>query len=179
VLPTVPITEPTELTAGDSWQWDRTLPGFPPADGWTLRYALRGPGRLDIEAQPAGGVYQVRVAAAETTKLPAGSYRWAMAVEHEDGRRHTIATGRIQVAADFAQLEDGLTHAERTLRVIHAAIEGRLTADIESYSINGRAVNKIPLEQLLKLRGHYRSEVRRERNGGRWGRAEVHFGRLG
>ena len=57
------------------------------------------------------------------------------------------------------------THAERTFAVIEAALEGRLTKDLESYQIAGRSISKIPVETLMKMRGRYAGLVREERTG--------------
>ena len=43
---------------------------------------------------------------------------------------------------------------------------GRATADVESYQINGRALNRTPLRELKRLRAEYRTNVWRERNPG-------------
>lgn len=55
-----------------------------------------------------------------------------------------------------------MTHAETMLQAIEAVLEGRITADIEQYSIAGRQITKIPVEELIKLRQYYRLEVIKE-----------------
>lgn len=62
-----------------------------------------------------------------------------------------------------------VTFEERTLAVLEAAIAGRLPAGIESYQIAGRAVNKIPMKELVQLRGQYRAAVWRQQNPGKLG----------
>ena len=51
--------------------------------------------------------------------------------------------------------------------MLDAAIEGRLTTDMEQFTIRGRAVTRIPMPDLMKLRGQYRALVRRQMQGGK------------
>lgn len=56
-----------------------------------------------------------------------------------------------------------MTHAETMLQAIEAVLEGRITADIEQYTIAGRSITKIPIEQLIKLHSHYAILVKLEK----------------
>lgn len=175
---TTPTTEPVQLTAGDSWAWDRSFSAFPAADGWSLTYHLRGAASLDIAAAVAGAGFEVRVPATSTSALPAGSYRLA-GYASNGAERIEVYNAVLTVLPNFAAAgaDAGLSHAERTLRIIEAAIEGRISSDMESYQVNGRAITKIATPELVRLRGHYASRVWRERNPGRLGATvEVSFG---
>jgi hypothetical protein len=141
------------------------LEDFPPADGWALSYALRGPGSLDVAATADGDGYAVAVAAAETAALPAGFYRWAAYVTSGAGERYEVETGALQVAPNFAASSDGRTRAERELAAVEDVLAGRISADVEHFMINGRQVARMPMAELTKMRGHLRAQVRRERTG--------------
>lgn len=54
------------------------------------------------------------------------------------------------------------THAETMLAKIEAVLEGRIDSDVESYSIAGRQITKIPVNELLVLRDKYRAERNNE-----------------
>lgn len=54
------------------------------------------------------------------------------------------------------------THAETMLAKIEAVLEGRLDSDVESYTIAGRQITKIPVTELLALRDTYRAERNNE-----------------
>lgn len=56
-----------------------------------------------------------------------------------------------------------MTHAQRMLDAIEAALEGRVTADVQSYQISGRSITKIPIAELMTLRKQYMVEVANER----------------
>ena len=57
---------------------------------------------------------------------------------------------------------DPRTHARRVLDLIEAAMEGRIPNGMESYTIGGRSINKIPLNQLRELYEKYAQDVRQE-----------------
>lgn len=173
----IPTQEPTQVIAGDSWQWNIAYGDYPASEGWVLAYAFRGPtdlstGSGDITVDGDG--WQIRIPAS-ATNLTAGPYRLIGYVT-KTGERFTVYDAALLVLPNPITAVNAQSHAERTLAVIDAAIEGRLTADVESYQIHGRSVSKIPMSELVKLRAIYASAVERERNPGQFGRAvEVEF----
>lgn len=174
----VPSYIPNVLNAGDSWQWTLALADYP-ADTWTATYYLRGLGKIDVAgvADDAGHLFSAT--AAETGAVLAGSYRYVLKVDDGAGTIETVDAGVVTVRADFATADAGdlQTHAERALALIEAALEGRVTDDVESYQILGRAVSHIPLSELRKLRAQYRSEVALATYGGKLPDTQVQFGR--
>ena len=58
-------------------------------------------------------------------------------------------------------------HASTMLTAIESVLEGRITSDIENYSIAGRQITKIPITELLVLRDRYKSEVQSEEEAAR------------
>ena len=58
---------------------------------------------------------------------------------------------------------------EKTLAVIEAVLSNRMTADIQSYQIAGRSVTKIPITELLAMRGNLRAVIWRQTNPGKLG----------
>jgi len=169
--PPIVTTEPDVLIAGDTWSWDKHVNDYSAADGWQLSYTLQGTEKIDLAwstevvAHPNGVDFRITVPAATTATKTPGSLFWQAYVTKAT-ERHTVGSGVITLKPNLATAAAGSqrTHAEKTLAVIKAALEGRLTSDIESYQIVGRAVNKIPIEQLVKLRGVYESMVYRERH---------------
>jgi hypothetical protein len=77
----------------------------------------------------------------------------------------------IEPSADTSPAGAFQTFEEKTLAAIEAVIAGRVTSDIEAYHIAGRAVTKIPLKELLSLRGLYRGVVWRQQHPGKLGKA--------
>jgi hypothetical protein len=50
------------------------------------------------------------------------------------------------------------------LAKIESILEGRADKDVSSYSINGRSITKMSIDELLKFRAIYRAEVQRQRD---------------
>ncbi|EPP2530238.1 hypothetical protein ACUNME_003225 [Vibrio cholerae] len=157
------MSEPIKLQAGDSITWSREAPGYPAEDGWSLHYALRGPAPIDLSTTGDGAVYQVSVSAADSAKWSAGDYVFScFVVKGED--RQTLGTGRLTILPDLAATNpvDARSHAKRMLDAIEATLEKRATRDQQSYEIEGRRLDRIPIPELLKLRDRYRREHQRE-----------------
>jgi hypothetical protein len=106
----------------------------------------------------------------DTQDLESGTYqliqRWVGSGTY-NGREETVAQTVVSVLTNprTADAGDLQSHAERALAIIEAALEGRLTADIENYQIGGRAVSKIPAKELMSLRRAYQAEVDSQRTG--------------
>lgn len=172
MAPTIPTTEPTVITAGETSKWTISPAEFPTSESWTLEYLFRGAGaNLDVEAEPQdGGGYLVTLPAEKTANLSAGTYQWTCRAT-KDGEVFPVRSGVLEVRADPADQEDGdaETHAAKGLRLIESAIEGRITADHEAYTIGPRSITKIPIAELVRLRSVYAAKVWRERNPGKLG----------
>lgn len=171
MAPTIPRGEPTSAVAGDTWLWSVAYADFPSSEGWTLSYAFRGAGSLDTEASEvvAGtGDVTVTIPATRTADLTPGTYYWTCTATGSGsyaGRKHTAATGVLEVERNLALTAEGdaLTWEERTLPVVEAALTGKLTDDMASYMIGGRQVVTIPVPELVKLRAQLRREIARQR----------------
>ena len=177
----IPIGVPAQIVSGDTLEFDYSNSDFPVADGWALSFVLRGPQDLASEAgqiTTQGDTYKVKIPAASVKLAVTGrstTYGWALYFT-KGSDRVTAATGSTEVLRNPSAAINEKSHNERMLEVIKATLEGRTIADVESYQIDGRAVNNIPYEQLLKARDKYARLVRRDRNPGRLGRSvEVGF----
>lgn len=171
----IPFGHPTSLAAGDTWQWRISFPDYPVADGWVLSYALVSTSRatqspLTWDAgfvTDDGAEYTVTIPAATSDDFAAGGYTLTAYVTLA-GVRHTVYAGRVLVTANAATqtVGAGLTFAETALINIEAVLAGRATADVESFQISGRALNRTPIAELYKMRSRFRTEVWRQRNPG-------------
>jgi hypothetical protein len=187
VAPTTPTGVPSELVAGDSARWRiADLADYPQSESWTPKYELVGKSVL----HQIVGVWQTSgddaqywlftLTPVQTADIEAGRYRLIGRMVGSGtytGREETVSNDVLVVLADPRAADESVfqTHIERTLAVIEAAIEGRLTADIESYQVAGRAVSKIPIEQLVALRASYAAQLRQERSGTFGQRIDVAF----
>lgn len=187
MAPTTPTGVPAEVTAGDSARW--RIPDdadYPESEGWALKYDVVGKSvlhEIEAEFQTSGddiNYWLVSILATATADIAAGRYRIIgrfIGSGDYAGREETVSNDVVNVLPDprAAVAADFQTHNERTLAIIEAAIEGRLTADIESYQVSGRAVSKIPMAELVKLRASYAAAVRQERTGAFGQRIDCEF----
>lgn len=159
--------EPTQLHAGDSIAWERDVPAYPAAAGWSLRYVLSGPARHVLEAL-ATAPYRIELAAADTASWAPGLYRW-VALAINGTQRLTVDSGTLEVAANLetAEPSDARSHAQRMLALIEAALEKRIPKDQQSYEIDGMRLDRIPIERLDALRSKYLRELQRAKNSRR------------
>jgi hypothetical protein len=181
-----------EITKGDSAQWDdvpfRDSTGRSyDALSWTLRYELRGPTRLTLNAVANGPGWRTTLDLAASGGLVAGTYFWA-AYASKAGERATVGTGQLVVKPDLASVAvdgyDGRSQAQKDLDAINAAISARATGGaVQEYTIQDRSVKFMPMTELLALKSRYEAIVRRERQGealanglGTPGRVLVRFG---
>ena len=197
MAPTTPTGFPASVRIGDSIRF--RIPDhadYPQSEGWDLQVWLQGDARLvddtdiTVAFQSSGDdAYHWLVTADQTATSTLtiesgteGRYRWIgrFAGSGDYAGRYETVYGELCLVEQnpAAAATSFQTHNERTLAVIEAALESRLTSDIENYQIAGRAVSKIPVADLVKLRAHYAAAVKIERSG-RLGRAhQIHFTRV-
>ena len=152
---------PKIFSAGETVKFRRFVPDYLPSDGWT--YALHLNGALAVlhkDGVADGDGYLVTIN--PTDSLPAGDYRYLERVSNATtGEAHNVGEGVVKVELDLALAAPGacISHAERMLALIEAAIEKKVPDDLKSYSIGGRAVVTMDVDELKKLRAQYRTEV--------------------
>ena len=153
--------EPEKLTAGVTWKWKKTISDYP-ASEWTLTYYLRKDGATatSFSAAADGDTHLVTVAAATTAGYAAGVYD-IIGVVVKAAEKYVVFDGIFEVLTNpaTAGAYDPRTHARRVLDLIEAAMEGRIPNGMESYTIGGRSINKIPLNQLRELYEKYKQDV--------------------
>ena len=142
MAPSIPTTEPETLTAGTTAKWTRSWTDFPAADAWAISYKFRGAGSFDVAGVITNGEYLFTVTPTLTQDLDPGTNSW-VALATLGSETYEAARGVLVLEANLAA----------------AAIEGRLTADMQAYQIAGRAVTKIPILELYQLRARYQREV--------------------
>ena len=153
--------EPEKLTSGVTWKWKKTISDYP-ASEWTLTYYLRKDGATatSFSAAADGDTHLVTVAAATTAGYAAGVYD-IIGVVVKAAEKYVVFDGIFEVLTNpaTAGAYDPRTHARRVLDLIEAAMEGRIPNGMESYTIGGRSINKIPLNQLRELWEKYKQDV--------------------
>jgi hypothetical protein len=153
--------EPEKLTAGVTWKWKKTISDYP-ASEWALTYYLRkdGASATSFSAAADGDSYLVTVAAATTAAYASGIYDfigWVI----KGTEKFEVFNSMIEVLPNptNSSAYDPRSHARRVMELLEAAMEGRVPNGMESYSIGGRSISKIPLSQLRELWEKYKQDV--------------------
>lgn len=164
---------PARVFAGDTWAWEISAPPAYPSASHVLPYAFTpetGGELVEVEAEALSPVaVAFRVAPADTAPLAPGRWRWSLiATDPALGFRVVVATGLFEVLANpLAPIAgDTCSAARRILAAIDATIEGKVTKDAQTYTIEGRSITRLPLPELLAARARYAAMVRPEDGAG-------------
>lgn len=162
-------TEPTKIVRGDRLAWKRTDLN---ADYSNALYELSYTGRLEgtgttkiaITAAASSSDYLVEVSFGITGTYTIGNYQWdAYITRLSDSERIRIDSGLWEVQENKAtKTSDPRSHAKIVLDAIEATLEKRATKDQMSYTIAGRSLSRMDINDLMLFRDRYRAEVKKE-----------------
>jgi hypothetical protein len=165
-MPDIPAVEPTTFVRGNTVKWTKTLSDFP-GSTYALTYEFRGASKQTVAASVVGDDFAVTITATQSLLWNPGTYWWeAYAVTGSE--RYLAVKGQLEVTKNFEATDvvaDERTHAKKVLDAIEATIEGRADRDQQAYTIAGRSLQLTPIDDLLKLRDRYKSEVLSENPG--------------
>jgi hypothetical protein len=169
-------TDPTQLRAGDSWQWMRTFGDYPSGQGWSLQYVLNS--NTSRFAFPSGSItpdadgqgFDIAVTPAQTASVPPGTYDlYAILTLTEDEvvtAQETRLLQSVLVTANIAGASAGIdtrSFVKKTLDALEAAIAGDQSPMVQEYEISGRRIAYMDRAKLKELRDQYAYEYQRER----------------
>lgn len=165
-----PTQEPDTLVVGDRWVWRRDdLVSDYPLDEYALEYRFTedstgNTNAFTISATEAESTYLVEIASAVTASLTAGDYQWAaFIIRSSDNQRVVIDQGRTEILPNLQNTTADLrSHAKKVLDAIEAVLENRASQDQMSYSIAGRSLSRMSIDDLMTFRNRYRAEYLRE-----------------
>lgn len=173
--PIIPDVVPDHFPAGTTVKFSRSLDDFSPSDGWTYAIFLNGlTQKFNKAATVVDNIFQIEFVPSDTASLNSGPYRYAERLTNSGTGEVYDITGDelvINIEPNVGSAAAGAfnTWEERTLVVVEAAINGRLTSDIQSYQIAGRSVSKIPIQELRQIRGELKAALWRQNNPGQLG----------
>lgn len=167
-----PEGEPSEIVVGDFLQWKRSdlVADYPP-DQFTATYVARvtAGGASEIQLTGTnynnGEAYLFTVPSSESADFSPGYYHWQLEiVRNSDSNRIVVDRNAFTALVDLdAPGADPRTHDEIMLIKIQSILENRADGDVQSYSIQGRSLTKIPLADLIEWERYYRDRVRRQK----------------
>ena len=166
-----PTQEPDILVVGDRWMWRRPdLASIYDPSEYALTYEFHrdsgggGANQFTITATETSDDYIIEVPSATTDAYVANAYIWyAFITRSSDSERIAVDNGRAELIDDFADSNaDVRSHAKTVLDAIEATIEGRASQDQMSYSIAGRSLSRMSIDDLMTFRNRYRAEYLEE-----------------
>jgi len=167
-----PTNEPTEIRAGDSVAWERTLEDYSAADGWALKYRLLWPAgtAAEIAATAAGAVHSVAISAAVSATFTAGTATLVAYVEKGSGgslERVTLESAVVTILPDLAvaTAHDGRSDNQIALDAARAALKSYMEKGqlhVAEYSIAGRVMKFRAPDEITTLIRYYEAEVAKE-----------------
>ena len=128
---------------------------------------LLGRTSLAVSSTGSGTEYTFAAAASATEDLQPGTYRWFVRAT-KGSEAYQIKSGTLEVLPQAAVDDntDARSWAEKTLAAVEAVLYGNGTIpDVESYTIHGRQLVKMPRSELITWRSKLRMEVLQERFG--------------
>lgn len=166
-----PTQEPDLLVIGDRWTWRRPdlVADYPTAD-YALTYEFHedsgggGSHKFSITATETTNDYLIEIASATTATYATGDFHWyAFITRTSDSERIAIDDGYAKIELNFADTNaDHRSHAKKVLDAIEAVLENRASQDQMSYSIAGRSLSRMSIDDLMRFRDRYRAEYNRE-----------------
>jgi len=166
-----PVQEPDRLVTGDRFAWQRPdlVSDYPLAD-YTMTYHFSqdsgggGTHHFTLSSTEADDNYYFEKPSSETTNLTAGDWEWQLyAIRTSDSERVTLDYGITKFAIGELDTNNDLrSHAKKVLDAIEAVIEGRATIDQSSFSLGGRSLSRLSVDELMTFRDRYHAEYLKE-----------------
>ena len=164
----IPEKEPVTIYKGETIVWNRKdLTDYPVgsyAMSWTARLESNGGTAFSATVTEVDDYYKFTLDNSSTGGYTTGDYFWVLKVtQSSDSEELIIDTGKITVKDNyFGSTGDTRSHAKIMLDKIESILEGRADADVSSYSIQGRSLSKISINELLQWRDYYKAEYQKE-----------------
>jgi len=167
----IPTTEPTQIRAGDSITWLKTLNDYPATDSWVLHYRLiNTAGKFDITATASGSDHLVSVDATTSATYTAGKFTLVSWVT-QGALRYSTGSMLTEVLPDLAAQASGYdvrSTAQKTLDLLDAAMQSQgSNAWVQEYEIDGRRMKFRSVGEFIAFRSKVKQEVVREQNADR------------
>src|SRR3972149_3035963 len=160
----IPSTEPSEIVAGDTLKFKKSLSDYP-ATIWTLTYYLLKSGtQITFSGTADGTDHLINVANTTTAGWTAGICKFESYIS-KTGERYEISSGTIEVKPNLATQTSGYdtrSHAKKVLDALESLLEGKASRDVMQITINGQSISKLTPDELRKWRNEYRSQYQAE-----------------
>lgn len=159
---------PLFLTSGASVSFTAATPAYDAADGYSgLLELVNAAGKISLTSASSDGTTHTFTASMSTSAgWAAGRYAWQLSAV-KSGEKWPLERGEIEIRADLAAASalDARSHLRKVLDAVEASIERRATKDQQDTKVTAGdggtiELKRLPLVDLLKLRGQYQAELR-------------------
>ncbi len=183
MAPQVPTSPPSQVRAGETWQWDDEYADYPRSEGWVLTYELRGIDAISILASMMvanGEGWRVTVPATTSPAYAPDSYEFIAVLTGTGtyaGVVRQVALPRLQILPNLIQAGRGdrVSQVQTDLAAVNAAISARIKGDQpENYMVDGTQVSRVPLQDLYAIRVRLSQELAQLRAPNQFGRRIQH-----
>ena len=159
------------IIAGNTINWKKTsLYSDYPNSAYAIAYQATLNGTPGTNFTVSGSVtseeWIFTIAHGTSASIMPGIYQWNLYVtKSATSERKRLDSGVWEVVPNISTNTslDVQSHARKVLTAIEAVIEGRASQDQMSYSIAGRSLSRMPIEDLLTFRDRYRAEWIKEK----------------
>jgi len=155
---------PSQIVAGDTLNFCRSLSDYQAADGYQISYKLVNTAAV-IEfsgADQGGGEWLFDIKPSTTESWQSGKFTWyEIATKGPD--RFTLASGNTEIKPDPTAAHDTRSYAQKMLDAVEALLQKKATKDQQNYAINGRSLTRYSVEDLIALRDKFKAEVAQEK----------------
>ena len=162
------------IVAGDYLAWKRSdLNSDYSNSSYSLSYKARledsGSTLITISASASGADYLIEVGQSTTASYTVGIYHWdAYITKDSDSERVRVDHGQWEIIENLASATtDPRSSSKKVYDAVVAVIEGRASQDQMSYSIAGRSLSRMSIEDLIKFEGIYKARWMKEVNESR------------
>lgn len=169
---------PKLFRAGETLKFIRSFDDFQAADGWKYTIYFNGATKnLQKDATVGTSGFEITLTP-DDLGVAAGIYRYierVSRIKDNATEAYKVGQGVVEIEIDLATAAPGATttFAERMLAAIENEIVARMGADVEEYhsAVAGSSwsVKKIPMNELMRMRGNYAAMVWRQKNPGKIG----------
>ena len=167
----IPTIEPSQIQAGDTLTWTKSLDDYPADDSWVLSYRLiNASNKFDITTSASGSDHLVSVLASATTSYTPGNYNLLSWVT-KGAERYSLPSRKVEVLPNLAAWNGGYdsrTTAKQVLDLLDAAMVAHgANAWVQEYEISNRKMKFKSASEFLSYRSKIQNEVNREVNADR------------
>ncbi len=155
---------PPSITAGVTFSHVFTLTAYPAPD-WALKLLLRGPQVINLKAEPQNNQHHLFISASTSKDWQPGHYQYWLRL-YRSQEIHELDAGKLKILTNADHLTagyDARSHEEIVLDNINAVLEDTATIRQKRYRINNRELDRLPIDELLKLKSKYEWLVMQKR----------------